>query len=288
MAAALACLGWALLIASLAAILWRAFGHGLPLDDRLVVTGLLGLGLLLGLPRAWRAARRVPALADADAAWALDRLADAGGRGLAAAAVRGHAASEAAHAHGGVIAPPRVRLLPPGGWLPILAALLLFAVAYLVPTQEREGVTGPALASAATGPGGASSTDKTPQAAAQAAEEQATALEARAAAAAQVRLALDLPPEGPLDPARAAQQAADPERRRAAAKAAAGTALADLLGQEEPSGESLARVLARDTDNRALASERRRAAAGARAGEDRPAVPPARRGVVERYLKWLE
>lgn len=287
-AAVLRCMGSSLLVASLAAVLWRAFGHGLAIDDRVVVAGLLGLGVLVSLPRTLRAAGHAPAVADADAAWALDRLAGTKGRGLAAAAVSGPAASEAAHAGGGVAAPPQVRLLPPGGWLPLLGALLLFALAFLAPTREPDAPVATSSSTAATRPGGPGAAGSAPGDAAQAAEEEASALQAQAEAAARVRAALDLPPDGPLDPLEAARQAADPVRRRKAAEAAAGTPLADLLGKDEPSGESLARLLAKQADTRALASERRRAAAGARAGEDRLAIPPARRAVVERYLELID
>ena len=64
--------------------------------------------------------------------------------------------------------------------------------------------------------------------------------------------------------------------------------LGDMLGDDEASGDALARLLGGEEDNRALASERRRAAVGARAAQTRLAVPPDRRAVVERYLQLIE
>jgi len=170
--------------------------------------------------------------------------------------------------------------------------VLLGAVALLAPArQSPEKALGLAEEHAAGGPGGAGAPGDAPTAEDQAgaAESEARALDERATAAERVRAALNLPEDGPLDPEEVAELLADPERRQAAADTAeAGTPLADLLGKDDVSGDALARLLAREEDNRALASQRRRAAAGARAARERLAVPPGRRGVVERYLQLIE
>ena len=290
-AAALRVLGWSLLAASVVALLVRAF---VPTAGPAwaVVGAVLALGLVVALVPAWQAARRAPRVASADAAWALDRLAQARGRGLAAAAVTGAAASEAAHAGGGLDAPPDVRLLPPRGLLPLVGAAVLTTIALLVPEPGAAEAT--PTAGAAGGAGlvrtdAAGAGDAAPELGADVAEGEAQGLEARADAADAVREALGLPPEGPIEPAALERRLADAERRREAADAARpDPTLAELLGGDDPSSEALARLLARSEDNRALASERRRSAAGARAGSDRLAVPPSRRGVVERYLELLD
>jgi hypothetical protein len=293
LAAAFGRIGWTLLAAALLALLWRAFGPEVGgVSERGFVALFLGLGLLAALPAAWRAARQVPAVRDADAAWALDRIAGAQGRGLAAAAAQGPAASEAAHAGGGVAPPPEVRLLPPGGLLPLVGAGLLAAVAFLAPTTSDEPVAPGGRAAGpgtrGSGAGGADVAAEGERRADEPADAEATALEARADAAQAVRRALALPPEGPLDPSEVAERLEDAQRRKEAAAAAEpGSPLAALLGDSSPSSTSLARLLAHGEDNRGRAADRRRVAAAARAGQERLAIPPDRRALVERYLELL-
>ncbi|MDF1700647.1 MAG: hypothetical protein P1V36_05765, partial [Planctomycetota bacterium] len=119
--------GLALLTAAGAALLWRALGPATwgPLSTTATVSLLLLLGLLGGLLLAWRASHRATPVAPPDAAWALDRVARAEGRGLAAAAATGPAASEAAFAGAPLGAPPVIRLLPPRGLVPLAAGVLL-------------------------------------------------------------------------------------------------------------------------------------------------------------------
>ncbi len=279
--------GAALLIAAALALLWRAAGPTLAgVPGTLVVAAILGVGLLVGVVLAAGAARRAPRVGDDDAAWALDRLAQARGRGLAAAAARGPAAGEAAFGGDGLGAPPAVRLHPPGGLALVVGALLLAVLAVLAPERSAEapgtpGTDGPRIAVSGEGDDGAAAAGR--------AEAEARALQARADAARKVREALSLPPDGPLDPREVAERLQDPEARRKAAEAAAGGPdLESALNGSETSGEAVARLIERGEDNHGAASQTRREAAAARARLGIPAVPSARRDVVQRYLELID
>jgi len=288
-AAALRWIGLSLLCAAALSMLWRALGPPIPgLPDRTLVALLLGSGTALGLIPALLAARRAPQVSPGDAAWALDRLVSARGRGLAAAVATGPAASEAAFSKPPLSAPPPVKLHPPSGLVPFLGALILGTLAVLAPARGAGLPPGDRTSDGAGGAGatpGAGSGDG-PRAQAARAEAQAAALDAETAAAERVRAALNLPSDGPLDPQEVAKRLSDPQRRAAAAAAAsAGTSMAELLADEQTSGDALARLLAKGGDNPALAAQHRREAAAARARRPALPVPPSRRDLVERYLR---
>lgn len=279
--------GQGLLAASVAALLWRLLGPGRlgPLSNTAVVCALLGAGLVVGLVLAGRAPCAAPAVRGADAAWALDRLARAQGRGLAAAAARGPAASEAAFAGVPLAAPPTVRLLPPRGLVGVAAGVLLGVLAVLVPARHAHAPD----PSASAGSLAAAAAGADAEADGQAAEREAARLDRRAAASRAVREALDLPPEGPLDPAEVARRLTDAQARAAAARAAeADPALAEALAGDDPAREGLAGLLDPGPDHRDRAATRRRDAAGARARAVGPVVPADRRDVVTRYLDLLD
>lgn len=282
--------GFGLLTGAALALLWRLAGPATlgAVSNTAVVIGLLGVGLLAGTGFALCATCGEPAVRADDAAWALDRLARANGRGLAAAAAEGPAASEAAFAGTPLGPPPSVRLLPPRGFVLLAAGGLLGALAVLVPPQHAEDgtltVTGGAAGAAARADGEADA-----DATAVAAERAAAALDARREASEAVRAALNLPPDGPLDPAEVTRRLADDRARAAAAKAAgADPALADALASAEPSGEGLAGLLDPRDDNREQATAHRRAAVEARTRTVGPIVPASRRDVVKRYLELID
>lgn len=281
--------GLALLVAAALALLWRAAAPPRPgLDGTAVVLTVLALGVALGALLALRARRRQEPIGSGDAAWALDRLAAAGGRGLAAAAVHGPAASEAAFADGGIPPPPAVRLHPPRGLALVVGALLLAVLAVLAPgrtvaeeSADRSAGSGTRVAGEGREGGAA--------AAASRGEKTAATLQAQADAARGVRTALSLPPDGPLDPKEVATALMDPGARKKAADAAGtGSDLSALLNATDTSGDAVARLLERGEDNQDEASRTRREAAGARARLGVPAVPPARRDVVQQYLSLID
>ncbi len=269
----------ALLATGVAAVGFRALSTGAIDRDRAVVAGLFGAGLLLGLGWGLRAARRVKPVASADAAWALDRLAGARGRGLAAAAADGPAAAEAAWSQAAIAPPERVTLHPPRGLVVTVAALGLFALAALVPARGASAPEERTVVRIVGEGGGGAAED---------AEAEAAALDARAEDARRLRRLLNLPADGPLDPAEVAERLADAAvRRKAAAAAAPGTPLSEVLDGGDTSGEALARLLAASDADPAAASQRRREAASARARTGAVPVPPGRRDVVTRYLTRL-
>ena len=280
--------GLGLLAGAGLALLWRLLGPAtfLGLPNTGVVLGLLGIGLATGVALAVCATCGEPEVRADDAAWALDRIARADGRGLAAAAAHGPAASEAAFAGDALAAPPSVRLLPPRGVVMLAAGCLVGALAVVVPPRhapddDRSDTERFEAAAAATG--------AEADAAAVEAEAKAARLDARAQTAKAVRDALNLPPEGPLDPEEVTRRLSD-ERVRAAAAKAAGTdpALAEALAAAEPSGEGLAGLLDPSEDNRERAETHRRDAVGARARTVGPIVPASRRDVVKRYLELID
>jgi hypothetical protein len=240
------------------------------------LAGGSAVGLVLGALRAFR----VRAVEPGDAAWALDRRSGARGRGLVAAVVPGAVGAEAAWAEPR-IAPPAVRLRPPAGLAPAATAALVAAVALVVP--PRAGGDEPrTLADAEGGAPGAVAGDGD----AGSAEQRARTAEhaAKARAAERMRDALELARESAADPAVVAERLRDPEVRRAAADAAAGTDYAPFVGDAPTQAEELAQRLvdgARSEDA-ARAARRDRAAALARAGT--MPVPVERRPVVERWF----
>lgn len=288
------CLGWGLLIAAALGLGWRALGNpgaDSMLGARGTVVGLLVAGQVAGLLAGLGALRRAPRVAPGDAAWALDRLGEADGRGLTAAVAQGPAASEAAWAEPALAPPPAVRLLPPGGLVLGVAALLLAALAVLAAGRKPEPAPPPVQPDGDTArvgrSGGAGGSD--PAAQARAADNHARTLDQRVEEAGRVRAALNLPADGPLDPKEVAQRLQDPERRRAAARAASdGTALSESLGRDDATPEALARLLEQSELDRAGAARSRRAAADARAQAAMLPVPPGRRAVVTQYLQLIE
>ena len=287
--AALAALNTTLLTAGVAAITFRAFfTTGAADRDRQVVGGLFVAGALVGAWFGWRRARRLTPVGSGDAAWALDRLAGAGGRGIAAAVGEGAAAAEAAWGENAVAPPERVVLHPPRGLVATVAALGLFALAMLVPGRAGAPQAGRTVLGSA-GSGAATATGEAGAAEAHAAEAEARALDDRAEAARRVRRILNLPADGPLDPVEVAERLADAAaRQKAVAAAAPGTPLSEALESGDTPGEALARLLAASETAPAAASGRRRDAARARARlGDRIPVPPGRRTLVTRYLTHL-
>jgi hypothetical protein len=268
----LGALGTLLLAAAVAALLARAAGWA----DTAGVATLLGLGTAAGLALGALRALRRPAPSVADAAWALDRRARAEGRGLVAAVVPGAVGAEAAWASP-PIAPPAVRLKPASGLALAAGAALLGAIALFVPTRSRSptplSAAGEAADEVAVGAAGDA-------AAADAAAERALATE-------RVREALGLSRESAADPALVAERLADPNARRAAEEAAAGTGLESLVGTTEGEAHDLSQALAGGARSEEEARRLRREAATARAVGGVASVPLARRGVVERWFAGL-
>lgn len=267
-------------LAALAVIVLRM--QGVPtlggVDSRI----LLAAGLLLGGLLALQARHRA-ALPDAGAAaWALDRLAGARERGLAAAVLEGPAAAEVRFAEPTLAPPPRVRLAPPRGLLVLGGTGLLALLACLVPTPE---VTRNAGARSALGSGGSEGAD--PSASADASGNRAAELAAASDEAHDVREALGLREDGIVRPEDVAQALKDPARRDAARAAAddASPLAAALADPEDPeSAAALAAALGDANQRQAEVQAARRQAAAERLGLGRASVPPSRRDVVERYL----
>lgn len=255
-----------------AAWAWRLAGGAV---DASMAAALL-VPALVGLFVGLRAAARVTPTAPSDAAWALDRLASARGRGLVAATVSGAAGAEAAWG-GPPLVPPATRLLAPGGLVAALAAAVLAATPFVAAPGARAHRT----------PRGVG--DPTPAAAAGATESgrlDATAASAgrSAATARKVREALGIPAGTPVGAAELKDRLKDPAAL-AAAKAAApeGSEAAAALGSDGAAAASaLARALAEGSAESADAL--RREAATVRAGAGAPRVPPSRRDLVTRYL----
>ncbi len=244
-------------------------------------------GLWVGLARAWRPAP-VPALA---AAWALDRLAGAGERGLAAAA-------EPRLEPGAPQAPEPPRLLPPRG-LPLLAGgAVLAALTVLLPApapppehgpQDEAAGRAPADAQAGGAPGRtgappAGPPGGLPGAPGRPPDPARVRAESAAAEAAGVRQALGLTAAEGQDAAIVAERLTDPRaREQARAAAEPGSALAAALAGEAPSAEEVARRLeAGERAAERLAAERRAELAR---WAQRPSayLSPARRALLERY-----
>jgi hypothetical protein len=237
---------------------------------------VLGASLALGLLGAIHALGRVPRVAPADAAWALDRVAGAKERGLVAATVPGPVGAEAAWA-AGRLDPPQVGLLPPRGLATALGGVLAVVLALLVPTARTESLplagTGGAVVEAAGGGGGDLRADP----------GQADA--ARAEATAAVREALGLGPQAATDSERVAERLAD-ERLRDAARDAApeGSEVAALLARGA-SPDLVAEALGAGGQAEARARAARRRAAALLAGQAVLPVPAHRRALLERYSR---
>lgn len=243
---------------------------------------LLAIGGAAGAGAAILSARRVPATAVADAAWALDRRAGAAERGLHAALLPSDVA-RAALAPTLPPAPPLFRLRPPPLLVPALGALLLAGAAAVW--------KGPGTAAEPEGTVGGRAVARTPAGAAgrnalEAAQRDAEAGEEgrRSAVERAVREALGLPAEGPVAPEDVAERLSIPEAR-AAAKAAAepGSPAADALAGD---GAGVASLLARALSSQATehAEALRREAAALRAAAGSHPVPPSRRAMLSRYL----
>lgn len=270
-------LGRALLAAGAAALALRLLGTASPWPE-----AVLAAGALVGLVGAAAGVRRVAPVRPADAAWALDRLAGAGERGLVAATVPGAVGAEAAWAEGRVDPPP-VRLHPPRGFATLMGGVLAVALALIVPPSVSDGDAagapggGDEIARAAT-PGAPGGPGTNPG--------EARAAAARARAAASVREALGLGAQEAADPEAVAERLALEQAREAAEDAAPeGSELAALLA-EGASAADIADALAAGAEAEAEARGARRRQAALRAREGIPALGPERRAVVERYF-WL-
>lgn len=274
-------LGLGLGVAAITVIALRMQGTRtlLGLDSRL----LLAVGVLMGGLLAWRA-RSPSSLPDAGAAaWALDRLAGARERGLAAAVLEGPAAAEVRFAEPALAPPPRVRLAPPQGLLVLGGAGLLALLAGLVPTPEAapRGPTGPAHRA------GGGAAEDSGSASADAAGNRAAELAAATDEAREVREALGLREEGvvrPEDVAKALNEAARREAARAAAEPDSPLAAALADPDDPQASATLAAALGDANQRQAEVQAARRQAAAERLGLGRASVPPSRRDVVERYL----
>ncbi len=238
----------------------------------------LAAGAFVALVLGWRRSRGVGTVRPSDAAWALDRVAEAGGRGLAAATVPGPVGAEA-HWGPGRRAPPRVRLLSPRGLALSLCGGLLALVALLVPPVGA--AAGPAVPGAAAGAGGG------PAPGAPGGDLAGRAAEAahKAATAAAVRDALGLGPHAAEDPARLADRLVDERIRSAAAAAARGNEILERLASAGPdAAHDLAEALAEGRRAGDEAEAVRREEARRRVASPALPVPPARRPLLERYF----
>ena len=263
---------------------------GILLAKALALPAVVGVVLLVVLPVAGllvggTARRRVPGVGDADAAWALDRLAGAHERGLVAATVEGAAASEAAWGPGR-IDPPEVRLHAPRGLALSLAALLLLAVAVLAPARRSPVAVEQERRTAEAGRDALAALEA--EARAEADERAARTREAEAEAAAAVREALGLGPSGARDPARLADRLREPGLLQdAQAAAAPGTHVAGVLATPGLAPEDLAAALAAGEDAAQAARDARRRAVATRVGGALAPIPPERRAFLERYFQSL-
>ena len=284
--AALRPVGWGLVAGSLAGLGWRFVAE--PGAGRPGALVCLGAGLLVGLWRGIRAIRRRTRVGAGDAAWALDRLADAGERGLTAAVVEGPAAAEAAWASPAAPPPPSVKLLPPRGLAVTAGALLVGLVALLAPERPAADDTPPWSPGTAREEASAPAPGQDPAAA----DANAAAADRRARSGERVLEALGMRPDEPVDPAELSGRLEDPEQREAALEAAResdgdGSRLADLLGEGDTSPGEVAEALATAQDQRHRAQAQRRAALAARQASPRRPVPLARRALVARYLERI-
>ncbi|MHC5012639.1 MAG: hypothetical protein ACYTG6_17120 [Planctomycetota bacterium] len=275
MGALLGPLGWGVLLGSLGAAALKALGAGAG-----VGWGLMGGGLVIGIVRAWRGVRRVVPIRPESAAWALDRVAQAGSRGLVAATVAGPAGAEAAWAPPR-IDPPSVRCLPPQGVATALAGLLVGVLALAAPSR-RSDTADAALEAVAPGAPAAGQVSAEAEARAEAATREAQA-------AAAVRETLGLSSQAAEDPAQVAERLAQPGLPEAARRAATeGSDVAAVLMNPEATPEELAAALAAGRVSEEAAREARRRAAAARSSDPLPPIPIERRALLERYFASLD
>jgi hypothetical protein len=243
---------------------------------RAALVASAGAGLVAGAVRAARA----PRVSRDDAAWALDRLAGARERGLAAATLPEGPAAQAAS---GLPAPPRVRLAPPRGVAALASAALLATLAWTLPFRARSladeptGVAGASVRGPGAGAGAGAARE------AGEAEARAEDLARRSREVAAARDAIGLPPEAPLDPERVAEILSSPEALEAARRAAPALAAPPEGGPAAPDAvaRALARALASDPASEAEALRREAAARRAAAGAP---VPAHRRATVAEYF----
>ena len=235
-------------------------------------------GLLLGLVHGVLHARRVTAADLGAAAWALDRLGEAGEAGLASAlGGTQHAAPP----------PPRTRLKPVAGLPLALGAALAAGLALGLdaraadPSDPAGPVSGEAVrvvGSVGPEPSDARTTESR---------------ERRAAEATRVRLALGLTSDAPPSAAALAERLQDPAARAAARSALqhdvveADGALARALAAGPEAAAELAHGLAQGASEGALLEAERRAALAAATATAAPVVGASRRALIERHAALL-
>jgi|GEM_PF-5435044 len=230
-------------------------------------------GLLLGLAHGVRRARRVTAADLGAAAWALDRLSEAGEAGLA------NALGGTPHAPP---PPPRTRLKPVAGLPLVLGAALAAGLAL--------GLDGRAAdPSEPAGPGSEEVARVLGGAGPEPSDARATeSRERRAAEAVRVRLALGLSSDAPPSAAALAERLQDPTARAAAGRVVeADGALARALAAGPEAAAELARGLAQGASEGSLLEAERRAALAAASAMPPPIIGASRRGLIERHAALL-
>jgi hypothetical protein len=244
--------------------------------------GLSALGAALGLSFGLGKAKEEHQTTEGEAAWALDRMATAGERGLTAATVMGPRGAEAAFARPTLQAPEAPRLLPPRGLLAIGAGLLVALVHVLLPTTPRDATAATAGGMVRMPPGTVS------MGTAEADAERTTAQRAERAAAVSAEMleALGLAPDDALLPRDLQARLEDPVRKAAAeAAASADPELAAALAAGTADPDTLARAL---LDARAAEAEatriRRSLSANNALGQAAP-LAAQRRALVRRYFQ---
>lgn len=240
-------------------------------------------GLAIGILRA----RRTAAHTTGPAAWALDRLGDAQGRGLTAAMVEGPRASEAAFVAPRLDAPPPVRLLPPRGVLPlaagVLAALLGGIVGGRIADESAAAASQPRIQPRSGQRSGAGASPEAADAA-PALEARAAEVEREVAAETAAIEALGLDPESRPTRAAIEDRLADPERRAQAIAAAEGdVGLRSALEGAGADAGAAVEALRRVARARAETERLRREAAAARGPRVQPVLSAERRALVARY-----
>lgn len=230
-------------------------------------------GLLLGLVHGVLRARRVTAADLGAAAWALDRLGEAGEAGLASAlGGTQHAAPP----------PPRTSLKPVLGLPLALGAALAAGLALGLDARapDPSDPAGPVSGEVARVVG---SVGPEPS------ERRTTeSRERRAAEATRVRLALGLTSDAPPSAAALAERLQDPAARAAAGSVVeADGALARALAAGPEAAAELAHGLAQGASEGALLEAERRAALAAATATAAPVVGASRRALIERHAALL-
>lgn len=266
-------------------------GAGLPLlalrvwqparFDLGLALGLSALGAALGLSFGLGKASEEHRTTDGEAAWALDRIAAAGERGLTAATFAGPRGAEAAFAQPALPAPPLPRLLPPRGLLALGAGLLVALVHVLLPTAAagaKGGASGMVRVAAGT----------TGIAAGEADGQRAGARRAERAAAVSAEMleALGLPPDDAVLPDELARRLDDPTRKAAAAAVSQkDPELAAALAAGTSDPEALARALVSARAQEGEAARIRRTLSATTALEQTSPLAVERRALVRRYFQ---